>query len=84
VRYIAARSLRKNAAFENFAYDFEDSPEELREAADRVQDWFLVRENESALAGRAELLLDQNGRVTAAVFRRLLGAQDKREVWLNE
>ncbi len=84
VRYIAARSLRKHDAFKVLAYDFEDPPEKRRAVADEVTNRFHEMEKSPSLAGRGELLLDGETRLLTPAIRRLLGLQDKREVWLNE
>jgi predicted CXXCH cytochrome family protein len=79
VRYIAARSLRSVAGYEDLAYDYV-APSAVRAAARRqaLAAW------EGAPGPRPELLIGADGRIDQPAFARLLGSRDDRPVVLQE
>lgn len=83
VRYIAGRSARSRGAYRDLEYDFLAPQEKRREqASELVERWRSIRE--PALAGRVDLLLDQNGNMIRTEFDRLLRERDNRNVFLAE
>ena len=83
VRFIAARSVKHRATFQDLDYDFLDDQELRREkASELVRRWGATRAPE--LAGRTDLLLDGDGNMIRQEFDRLLRERDNRRVFLAE
>lgn len=80
VRYISARSMKKQAQVTVEGYDFADSHEERYAATLRaVEAW-----NARGRAPDPAMLIDERGQLNMEAFNRLLTERDLRPVTLNE
>ncbi len=83
VRYIAGRSLKTLAGYENLKYDFVGPIEERLKATKSIIALWSNGQSE-ILKNREDLLFDEMGNLQIGEFRRLLNVRDQTEVTLKE
>jgi predicted CXXCH cytochrome family protein len=84
VRYVAFRSLRTFAGFEDFEYDFVATVEERSEAKSRALALWIQQRSHSDAAGHMQLLIGPDGELLQSELDRLLQQRDDRALTLPE
>jgi predicted CXXCH cytochrome family protein len=84
VRYIAARSLKKQPSFHDFVYDFVAPSQQLKEARDRAMEhWQMTRPPTLDRTGPA-VLIEYGRRLHNSMFDQYAQQRDDRRVDLRE
>jgi predicted CXXCH cytochrome family protein len=85
VRYIAHRSMRQLAGFENFPFDFTSGKAEQQRARQAALDlWRQARSDMAPRQNFSALLLEANGALNHMAVTRLLQQRDNRSIDLQE
>ena len=81
VRYIAARSLKRLAGYEDFSYDYVAAPDVLLRSRERA---FEIWTKTAKPLADASLLLENTAVLDQKTVTNLLQSRDNRVVELNE
>ena len=85
VRYIAARSLKKQAFYKDFPFDFLGEPDgRKRMLQSLTQNWMAQRKLNYQGPAKPAVLVKTNGVLDGATFARLKEQRDNRPIGLNE
>jgi hypothetical protein len=84
VRYIAARALRAQPGFGDFAYDFVADPSSRRERMTSALARWEARQRKKRASRDPALLFDESGRVMLPLLTELEASRDDRPVVLSE
>lgn len=81
VRYIAARSLKRLAGYEDFPYDYVAAPDGLQRSREQAMELWIKM---TKPIPEAPLLFESAGQLNRSAVENLLKARDHRVVELNE
>lgn len=84
VRFIAHRSLKRLPGFADFSYDFVGPPEARSAAAQHARQIWEQTQRDSKRPPARQTLIDPDGRVMEADFRRLFEMRDDKPLNISE